>query len=452
MWQQGSLLEITIADLNTNGDGVGRWEGKVIFVPQTVPGDRVECRLDRVKRAYAQATLLQIIEPSEYRVKPQCIVADKCGGCQWQHVSIAYQRTSKVNQVQEALGRIGGFKELQLEPILTGLDDFHYRNKVTYPLQLDTDIGSVKAGYYRKGTHKLINLNQCPVQDDRLDRFLATIKKDIQYQEWPIYDEASGQGKLRHLSLRIGRRTGEVLLTLVSTTKKLNEIQAQAERWLQTYPELVGVCVNVNTRSGNTIFGNKTYLITGREYVIEEFADLKLRLGPNTFFQVNTEVAEALIQEIIKLLQLTGTETIIDAYCGIGTFTLPLAKLVKTAIGIESQEEAVRQGATNAEANGIDNVDFYVGKVEKILPALEQPADVVLLDPPRKGCDSRVLEALRAQSPDRIVYVSCNPSTLARDLKILCEGNQYQLSQIQPADFFPQTSHVETFVILTKNP
>lgn len=194
MWQQGSLLEITIADLNTNGDGVGRWEGKVIFVPQTVPGDRVECRLDRVKRAYAQATLLQIIEPSTHRVKPQCIVADKCGGCQWQHVSIAYQKTSKVNQVQEALSRIGGFKEITLAPILTGLDDFHYRNKVTYPLQLDTDIGSVKAGYYRKGTHKLINLNQCPVQDDRLDQFLATIKKIFNIKNGPFMTKLQAKG------------------------------------------------------------------------------------------------------------------------------------------------------------------------------------------------------------------------------------------------------------------
>ncbi|AFZ42507.1 23S rRNA m(5)U-1939 methyltransferase [Halothece sp. PCC 7418] len=445
-WQQGSLIEVEITDLSDRADGVGRWEGRVVFVPDTVTGDRALVRLVRVKPQYAYGQVQELLTPSEHRIRPQCIVADKCGGCQWQHIDLAYQQKAKEQVILDALQRIGGFADPPLAPILSSPSGLNYRNKVTYPLQRSAE-GNVQAGYYRKGSHKLVNLNQCPVQDSRLDPFLAQIKQDIEAQGWGIYNESRGTGKLRHLALRIGRKTGQVLLTLISTDDNLEGLEAQAQTWLNTFPQLVGVCLNENPQRNNIIFGKETRCIAGKAEIEEEFAGLTFFLSPNTFFQVNTETAEALCELILDQLALTGTETVVDAYCGIGTFTLPFARHAKTVIGIESQESAIAQAERNAQHNQIENVTFQVGKVESLLPQLEMTPDLVFLDPPRKGCDRAVLETLTQTKPQQIVYLSCRPATLARDLKQLASAG-YKITLVQPADFFPQTAHVECAVFL----
>ncbi len=445
-WQQGELVEITIADLSDTGEGVGRFEQRVVFVPDAVPGDRAIVRLVHVKPQYATGKLHQLLEPSPHRIRQSCIVADKCGGCQWQHVEYAYQLEAKRNQVIQALERIGGIAAPPVDPVLSAGKPSGYRNKVTYPLGMSST-GQVQAGYYQKGSHRLVNLNQCPVQDERLNPLLAEIKLDIQQQGWRAYDETYHRGEVRHLSLRIGRRTGEMLLTLVVKSGNLPGIEEQALSWLDRYPDLAGVCINVNPARSNAIFGPETSCLVGRPYVREEFAGLEFQLGPDTFFQVNTEAAEALLEAIASQLDLQGNELLIDAYCGIGTFTLPLARRVRQAIGLEVQAAAVELAKLNARSNYLTNVEFYAGEVEKLLPAAGAAADIVLLDPPRKGCDRAVLETLLQTRPNRIVYVSCKPATLARDLKILCEGG-YQLLRVQPADFFPQTAHVECAAFL----
>ncbi len=445
-WQQGTLLELTIAELSNGGDGVGRWEGRVVFVPNTVPGDRIIARLIRVKPQYAYGKLQEIQEASPHRVRPSCIVADKCGGCQWQPVAYDYQLEAKRNLVVQDLERIGGFTAPPVDPVKAAPDTLGYRNKATYPLMRSTT-GQVQAGYYQKGSHLLINLNQCPIQDARLNPFLTQVKLDIQERGWGIYNEVEHRGKLRHLGMRIGRRTGEVLLTIVSRDANLEGIEEQAQEWLTRYPELVGVCVNLNPDRTNAIFGIDTICIAGRHYLTEEFAGLQFRIQPATFFQVNTEQAEAVVEIIQQELNLQGTETIVDAYCGIGTLTLPLAKQAKEAIAIEVQLEAVEQARLNAQINDISNVTFQIGAVEALLPRLTVHPEVVLLDPPRKGCDPSVIQTLLKLLPERIVYVSCNSATLARDLKGL--GDRYHVSRIQPIDFFPQTAHVECVTFLT---
>ena len=446
LWQQGTLLELTIAELSNGGDGVGRWEGRVVFVPNTVPGDRITARLIRVKPQYAYGKLHEIQEPSPHRVRPSCIVADKCGGCQWQPVAYDFQLETKRNLVVQDLERIGGLAEPPVDPVLAAPDPQGYRNKATYPMMRSTT-GQVQAGYYQKGSHLLINLNQCPIQDARLNPFLTQVKLDIQERGWGIYNEVEHRGKIRHLGLRIGRRTGEVLLTIVARDAHLEGIEAQAQDWLTRYPELVGVCVNLNPDRTNAIFGIDTICIAGRHYLTEEFAGLQFRIQPATFFQVNTEQAEAVVNVIQQELNLQGTETIVDAYCGIGTLTLPLAKQSKEAIAIEVQLEAVEQARLNAEINGITNVSFQIGSVEMLLPRLTVHPDLVLLDPPRKGCDPSVIQTLLKLLPERIVYVSCNSATLARDLKGL--SDRYHITRIQPVDFFPQTAHVESVAFLT---
>ncbi len=448
-WQQGQLVEVTITDLNDTGEGVGRLEGRVIFVPDTVTGDRVLVRLVRVKSNYANGKVHQLLEPSPHRIRPNCIVADKCGGCQWQHIDYHYQLEAKQNLVIQALEHIGGFTSPSVAPILTTETSLAYRNKATYPLKRSAT-GQVQAGYYHQGSHQLINLNQCPVQDARLNPLLAEIKQDIEQLGWSVYNEERHQGRLRHLSLRIGRRTGEMLLTLVTTDWRLQNLDAQAQKWLSRYPKLVGICVNRNPNRTNVIFGDETRCIAGQPYLREEFAGLQLQLKAETFFQVHTEVAEALLNAIVEQLALKGDEILLDAYCGIGTFTLPLAQRVRQAMGLEVHPASVEQAQLNAQLNGISNVTFKTGAVETLLPQLEIKPDVVLLDPPRKGCDRAVIEALLMSAPKHIVYISCKPATLARDLKLLCHTGRYQLVHVQPADLFPQTPHVECVAFLVR--
>lgn len=451
-WKQGEMLKVTVTDLSNGGDGVGRWEDRVVFVPNTVPGDEIRVKLTKAKKTHGFGVQAGIIKPSEHRVRPACIVADKCGGCQWQQVSYERQLEAKHSLVVDALTRIGKFtvggaEGIRVDPVLSSEAQLGYRNKATYPIGL-SQIKAVQAGYYRKGSHRLVNLNQCPVQDDRLNPFLAEVKQDIQERKWKIYNEHLHKGHLKHLSLRIGQRTGQVLMTLISRSVKLKGIHEQAEQWMERYPNLAGVLVNLNWTKTNAIFGPDTYSIAGESHLEEEFAGLTFHIQPSTFFQVNTAQAERLLETIQTELALTGEETLVDAYCGVGTFTLPLAKQVKHCIGLESFTASVTQAETNAALNDIDNVEFKIGDVAALLPEIEQTPDILMLDPPRKGCEPDVIEALIALKPARIVYVSCNPATLARDLRLLCEEGGYRITRVQPADFFPQTSHVECAVFL----
>jgi 23S rRNA (uracil1939-C5)-methyltransferase len=445
-WQQGQLLELTIVDLTLTGEGVGRWQDRVVFVPDTVPGDRVSLRLIRVKPRYAHGQIIKILSASEQRVRPACIVADKCGGCQWQPVSYELQLASKRAQVIESLERIGEFQDPVVDPILAAASPLGYRNKSTYPLGLSG--GTVQAGYYRKGSHRLINLNQCPVQDPRLDPLLNQIKLDIWRRGWSIYNERTQEGQLRHLGLRIGRRTGQILITLVTQDWQIPDVQQQAEEWLHRYPGAVGVCLNKNSDRGNRIFGTETRCLAGLPYLQEEFAGLNFQIGADTFFQVNTEQAEIVVSLILAQLQLQGQEQVVDAYSGIGTLTLPIARQAKTVLGLELHPATVALAQSNAALNQMQNVSFQVGSVEQLLPLLPFCPDVVVIDPPRKGCDRSVIDCLNQIRPPRIVYMSCNPATLSRDLRLLCQQGGYGLERVIPADFFPQTAHVECVAFL----
>lgn len=447
--QQGQVVELEITDLNTSGEGVGRHEGRVVFVPNTVTGDRITTKIIQSKAKFARGRFEQLLTPSPQRIRPKCIVADKCGGCQWQHIEPSYQREAKRQQIIQALQRIGEFENLEVKPVLHAPDVLNYRNKSTYPLARSST-GQVQAGYYRHGSHRLVNLNQCPVQDERLDPLLKGVKQDIQQQGWSIYNESTDLGKLRHLSLRVGRHTGEMLLTLVSTSKNLAGIEKQARQWLDKYPGLVGVCLNINCDRTNAILGKITYTVAGKSYLREIFAGIELHIAADTFFQINTDAAELLFQAIVRQLELTGNETIIDAYCGIGTFSLPLAKKVQQVIGIEINPNSIERAKSNAVLNQINNATFYAGKVEHHLQQFELQPDIVLLDPPRKGCDPQAIAAILKLQPSRIAYLSCKPSTLARDLQLLCQTGRYQPAYIQPADFFPQTTHIECCVLLER--
>ncbi|MEM9542568.1 MAG: 23S rRNA (uracil(1939)-C(5))-methyltransferase RlmD [Cyanobacteria bacterium P01_E01_bin.42] len=450
-WRQGGLVEVEITDVSDRGDGVGRWGDRVVFVPDTVTGDRACVRLLRVKSQYAHGKLTQLLALSPYRLRPSCIVADKCGGCQWQHVHPSHQQEIKRNLIVQALQRVGGFVEPPVAPLLPSPVVFGYRNKATYPLDT-SETGGIQAGYYRKGSHQIVNLNQCPIQDERLNPLLAQIKQDIAARGWSIYDEKRRRGQLRHLALRIGRHRGEILLTLVTADLQLRDREEMARIWMQRYPNLVGVCLNYNPHPTNAIFGDRIECLVGRSYLREIFAGLELHLRPQTFFQVNTEAAEAMLAFILEKLALQGSERLLDAYCGIGTFSLPFARQAREVTGIEIQTASIEQARQNAALNDIVNVRFEVAAVEEWLPRQSEIPDIVFLDPPRKGCDRAVLDTLLRLKPSRLVYLSCKPATLARDLKILCQSGLYRLTHLQPADFFPQTAHVECAAFLERSP
>ncbi len=446
--EQGSIVPLTIESLTGTGDGLGHAAGQVVFVPNTAPGDQIEARLVRVKRGHATGILHRLVQPSPLRVDPLCIVADKCGGCQWQQVDYNAQLTAKQQIAQDALYRLGGFDLPPMAPILGTEDPFHYRNKSTYPIQKRPE-GGIKAGYYRRGSHTLINLNQCPIQDQHLDPFLAQIKSDFEAAGWQPYVEAKHQGSLRHLGLRVGRRTGEVLLTLVSRDLNLPDLEDWADRWMERYPNLVGVCLNLNPHKTNAIFGAETQVIRGRSALQELFAGYTVWVDSTSFFQVNTDQAERFFSWIVAQMGLSGSETVVDAYCGIGTLSLLLAQQSKQVIGIESLPDAIRQARHNSRYNHISNIAFIEGSVEAELPTIP-PSDGVVLDPPRKGCDPAVLETLLLRQPQHIVYISCHPATLARDLRILTDSGIYQLRGWRAADFFPQTAHVECVAFLDR--
>lgn len=448
MIRQGEIVEVVIEDVSSDGDGVAKIDSQVIFIPQTVTGDRLQAKIIRDKKKYAYGRVEEIIEPSPYRIKSRCIVSDKCGGCQWQHIDYQHQLTIKQNQVQEALTRIGGFTDFTVQNILAD-NDLGYRNKASYPLGVSST-GALKAGYYRHGSHQIVNINQCPIQDNRLNPLLAEIKEDLMELGIPIYDETTKTGILRHLCFRIGANTGEILITIVITKPSNFKLAQQAPLWMERYPQVVGVTLNHQPLPINVIFGKKTELLAGRLYLKETFANLTFTLRTESFFQVNTIMAEKLWTMVEGALHLSGEETVIDLYCGVGTFTLPIAQKVRQVIGIESDNIAVELAKHNAVINNIDNVKFLEGRSEIIFPELTTQADIVILDPPRKGCQVEVIEALLSMKPKYIVYISCHPATLARDLKFLCDTQNYDIMLVQPADFFPQTTHVETAVILSK--
>lgn len=455
--QQGQCVDVEILDLADSGDGVGRYGDRVVFVPDTAIGDRAQVRLVQVKRKYVRGKVQKLHHASRDRQRPPCIVADKCGGCQWQHLSEAAQLRAKREQLIAALTRIGGFSNPLVKAVETTGETLGYRNKATYPVQR-SPTGQVRAGYYQKGSHKLVNLNQCPVQDQRLNPFLAQIKEDIAKLGWTIYDERNHQGEIRHIGVRVGRRTGQVLLTLVAKSGKLPQLEEQAHHWLRTFDNLVGVCLNINGDRTNAIFGPSTRTLAGQSFLQEEFAQLQFRLRSDTFFQVNTEAAELIWQTLERELNLQGHETVLDTYCGIGTFSLPLARQARQVWGIDVHPGSIEQARDNAQLNEIENIEFYAADVAQMLAedsALwqkhpQEKPDLVVIDPPRQGCQPAVLAALIELDCDRIVYISCKPSTLARDLKILCASG-YDLTQVQPIDLFPQTAHIEAVAFLTRN-
>jgi 23S rRNA (uracil1939-C5)-methyltransferase len=442
----GAQLELAIDDLDQEGRGLGRHDGAVVFVEGGLPGEWLRVRLVHRARRHWLAELVAVLTPSPERRRPPCILADRCGGCTLQALAPSAQQQWKQQRVATALQRIGGL-DAPVRPLLAAPDDLGYRNRAVIPLELRE--GRLRAGYYQRGSHRIVNLNHCPVLDPRLDGLIAPLKADLEASDWPVDRHAGApDGGLRHLALRVGSHSGEVLITLISAHGDLPGLEDLARFWLERWPALVGVCLNLQPDPGNRLMGAHTRVLAGRGELREAFAGLELMVAADSFFQVHTRQAERVVPLLFEALEdVQGY--LVDAYCGIGTFSLPLAAAGWRVLGLEQQGAAVALARRNAAANDLsDTTCFEEAVVGEVLAERLPGSDALFVDPPRKGLEGPALAAIVAGGPPRLLYLSCDPATQARDLALLVREGGYQLRWLQPIDFFPNTSHVETLAVL----
>ena len=448
----GAQLELAIDDLDQEGRGLGRHAGAVVFVEGGLPGEWLRVRLVHRARRHWLAEPVAVLTPSPQRRRPPCILADRCGGCTLQALAPSGQQQWKQQRVGTALQRIGGL-DAPVRPLLAASDDLGYRNRAVIPLELRE--GRLRAGYYQRGTHRIVNLNHCPVLDPRLDRLIAPLKADLEASDWPVDRHAGAthgatDGGLRHLALRVGSHSGEVLITLIAAHGDLPGVEDLARLWLERWPELVGVCLNLQPDPGNRLMGTHTRVLAGRGELRESFAGLELMVAADSFFQVHTRQAERVVPLLEEALE-DAHGYLVDAYCGIGTFSLPLAAAGWRVLGLEQQGAAVALARRNAAANGLsERARFEEAVVGAVLAERLPGSDALFVDPPRKGLEGPALAAMVAGGPPRLLYLSCDPATLARDLASLVREGGYQLRWLQPIDFFPNTSHVETLAVLER--
>ena len=449
-FRKNDIVTLEIVDCGTDGEGIGKADGFTVFVKDAVIGDTVTAKIMKAKKNYGYGRLMEILNASPYRVEPVCPSARQCGGCQLQAVSYEEQKVFKEKKLRGHLERIGGFTNLPMEPLI-GMDEpYHYRNKAQFPVGRNKE-GKIVTGFYAGRTHAIIENRDCalgiPENKDVLDRVIAHMEK---YNIAP-YDEVTGKGLVRHIFVRYGFFTGELMVCLIINGQDLPHQRELVEK-LCEIPGMTSISLNMNKKRSNVILGDKVKTIWGKEYITDKIGDISYEISPLSFFQVNPQQTWKLYSKALEYADLHGEETVWDLYCGIGTISLFLAQKAKFVRGVEIVPAAIEDAKRNAQINHIENVEFFVGKAEEVLPREYEKngvyADVIVVDPPRKGCDAMLLKTILKMQPKRVVYVSCDSATLARDLRFLCD-NGYELKKVCGVDQFPQTVHVETVVLLS---
>lgn len=458
-------LILDIEDLGTEGEGIGKIQGYTLFVKDALVGEKVRVKIMKTKKSYAYAKLLEIIEPSEWRTEPACPVARQCGGCQLQHCTYEKQLEWKRKKINDCLKRIGGFENIEAEPVIGMEEPYYYRNKAQFPVGYSKD-GSIITGFYAGRTHNIIPFKHCLLQHPCNSRILGIITRFLDENNIPAYNEATHKGIVRHIITRTAQATGEVMVCLVINADKLPATDKFVQILLESditedkgtkegneKPFIKSICININKENTNVILGEKTEVIYGTPYITDYIGNIQYHISPVSFYQVNHSQTEKLYNKVMEFADLKGNEVVWDLYCGIGTISLFLAQKAAKVCGVEIVPQAVEDAKANALLNNLDNVEFFSGAAEEVVPLQYEKsngrlkADVVTLDPPRKGCDEKLLQTVADMQPARIVYVSCDPATLARDLKYLC-GKGYMVEKVQPVDMFCQSYHVESVCLL----
>lgn len=443
-----------IVDQGYEGEGIAKTEeGFTIFVPEALKGERVKIKIVKVKKNYAYGKLIEIITHSENREIPVCPIFKRCGGCSLQHTSYNNQLEIKTQRVKDCVTKIGKLDSSLVKNTLGMKNPYRYRNKVQLPVGINK--GELQIGFFAPRSHDIINMESCFIQDEAADKVVKIVRAWIiknNIKPYIVEGEYSKEGLLRHIMVRRGFKTYEVMVVLVTTSEKVPHKDELINALIEGIPEIKSIMLNINSKPTNVILGDKSIVLYGKDHISDYIGDFKFNISPLSFFQVNPVQTEILYSKALEFAGLSGKETVFDAYCGTGTISLFLSQKAKKVYGVEIVPEAIENAIENAKENGIDNVEFRVGKSEEIIPQMIEEgikADVVVVDPPRKGCEKSLLEAIADMAPQRIVYVSCDPSTLARDLAILKEMG-YETIKVQPVDMFPQTGHVEVVTLLVK--
>ena len=454
--EKNDIVRLTISDIGTDGEGIGKVDGYTLFVKDAVIGDTITARVIKLKKNYGYGRLMEVIEPSKDRVEPVCPVARQCGGCQIQQMSYDAQLDFKRKLVEGNLRRIGGFSDIDVLPVI-GMDEpYNYRNKAQYPVGRDKD-GNVVIGFYAGRTHYIIDNQDCAIGARENVKILTAIRDYINENKVSVYDENTGKGAVRHILIRKGFHTGQVMVCIVVNGKSLpkeDKLVAKLtglELWENEGGNIYSVMININRENTNVILGDRCRTLWGKDYIEDSINGITFQISPLSFYQVNPVQTEKLYGKALEYAGLTGNEVVWDMYCGIGTISLIMATRAKKVYGVEIVPAAIENAKNNARINGLDNAEFYVGKSEEIAPELaEQGAvpDVIVVDPPRKGCDEALLDTIVKMQPERVVYVSCDSATLARDLKYLA-ARGYEVKTVQPVDQFCHTVHCETVVKLS---
>ena len=448
--QKNEYYDVKIESLTHDGLGVARVDGFPVFVANALVGEEINMKVTLVKKTYAFGRAVDYFVTSGERVKPECGIYKQCGGCQVQHLSYEGQLKMKHDTVVNHLKRIGHIEDANVLPTIGMQNPSRYRNKTQVPFGYAD--GKVVAGFYQKRSHEIINMQSCLIQTDISDQIVETMRQLCQELEIDPYNESLNLGVLRHVIVRVGFKTEEIMVTLVTRTHEIPNSELLIQRLVSKYPKIKSIAQNVNPKVTNVIFGDETRILYGEPYIYYEMNGIRFAISPRSFYQVNPIQTETLYSKAVEYAQLSGNEIVFDAYCGIGTITLFLAQHAKQVYGVEIIPEAIEDAKMNARLNGFENTQFAVGKSEEIIPAWIENGivpDVIVVDPPRKGCDRSLLDTMLEAAPDRIVYVSCDSSTLARDLRVLIDGG-YKLEVVQPVDMFPQTAHIECVAKLVR--
>lgn len=459
---KNDIVTVEITDIGVSGEGIGHVDGYTLFIKDAVIGDVVEAKVMKAKKNYGYARLMKVITPSEYRVEPKCAFARRCGGCQIQEMSYDRQLVFKDQKIRGNLERIGGFTKDQIDTVMqpvVGMEHpFGYRNKAQFPFGTDKE-GNPITGFYAGRTHDIIANTDCALGVEQNKEILEIILQYMRENKIKSYDEKTGKGLIRHALIRYGFKTKEIMVCLVVNGKKLPKAERLIEKLIQI-EGMTSITISPNTRRDNVIMGDSYEILWGQGYITDYIGNVKYQISPLSFYQVNPVQTEKLYGLALEYADLKGDETVWDLYCGIGTISLFLAQKAKQVYGVEIVPQAIDDAKENAKINAIDNAEFFVGKAEEVLPEYYAEyerehngetahADVIVVDPPRKGCDETLLETIVKMQPEKVVYVSCDSATLARDLKYLC-ANGYEIKMCRGVDQFPQSVHVETVCLLSK--
>ncbi len=448
--KEGKKYVIRIHDLGDSGEGVGRIEGITVFVEGLVPGDRALVEIVKVKKSYALGKIVEIKENSDIKQEPPCSHFPECGGCQIQNLIYQKQLKFKKLKVEAAIERIAGLKGINVKETLGMENPFHFRNKAQLPFGKEN--GKVVIGFYRKKSHEIVDIKKCLIQNPINDDIVETLREYLSEIDYPVYEEPTHKGVLRHLILRNSYKTGDIMAVLVTNGESFPKKKEIVSLLTSNFPQVKTVVQNINSKKTNVITGPESKVLFGSGRMTDYIGDLSFEISPVSFLQVNTKQTEVLYGKVLEYADIGPEDIVFDIYSGIGTISLFLAKKAKKVYGIEVVKPAVADANHNAELNGVTNVEFHSGRAEKVVPRLYESgirADVVVVDPPRKGCEEIVLDTIAHMKPKRIVYVSCKPSTLARDLAYL-KKKGYITQEVQPVDLFPHSTHVEAVTLLVK--